>query len=772
MNKLILGFVLAAFLIGAGPAWAQEAAGPVVDEILITGLDRVNEHLVRSRIESQVGERYSPRTVARDIRRLYELGYFSNIVVETRGQLGSFALVYRFTEKRFIDEIRITGNRKVKDRDIRGVISWREGDTFVPEAYDQEREAVLGLYRQKGYAAATVDIVVEEIGRSRVQILYVVEEGKKARVKSIEFEGNEALSDRQLRKAIQTKRSWWFLGGKFDPGVFEGDTDRIVDRYGNEGRLEAEVDQTRLDYRETGKKLDITIYVTEGPEYTVETLDVANNVVYDDDEVAELAKVREGDVHDKGQLAADAELIQKGYEDSGYVNAYVQPQVTLDRTNKTTHVVHQISEGDLKYIREIKITGNTVTRDDVIRRQLLVNPGDRFDGSLLRASQARLDGLDYFDQVRMNLQNLDDDDARWSNLLIDVEEGKTSYFNFGAGYSTDEGLGGFAELRFNNFDITDWPSFSGGGQQFNLRLHVGERRNEYNLGFTDPEIFGYPIIFGFDVFNESFEYSGGTDYTEQRTGAQIRFGKILSHFVQTRLAFRYEDTQIEDLPWYAFITYPRDYWEQREGTTTIAAIWGITRDTTDNRRDPNRGSVHMLELEFAGLGGDNHFYKVQHDSKWYFPITGDDRWVLMYRTREGFVQEYGDSDFVPLQDRLYAGGTATVRGYDSRDIGPQETGLFGLGETVRVGGNLRLIQNLELRYKLNDMIRLYGFADAGGVWRDSGDFSLSDMRYSLGLGLGFDIPRMGPIRIDYGFPINPDDDQGNGRLHLMSGFAF
>lgn len=752
-------------------AWAQQASAqaPRISAVTVSGLERVSEQAVTSKLEVQAGQTYNPRAVARDIRRLYELGYFSNIVVESQPDGDAIALNYRVEEKRVIDEIRIIGNKKLSDRKVRGVLNWREGDTFLPDGYDQEREAILNLYAGKGFANATVEIVAEKVGPSRVRLTYTISEGKKARIRSITFVGNDALSKNRLQKIMKTHKAFWFVGGKFDEAKFETDLTNIIDAYGNVGRLEAAIPRTEVTYTDDGKGMNITVYLTEGAEYHVETIEFADNEVYDDDEIRDIVEVQETDVHNKGQVEADAGTVEQGYRDSGYVNAKVTPQVVLDRENKTTRVVHQVAENDLKYIREIRITGNEVTKDQIIRRQMLLDPGDRFDGSAVKLTQRRLENTRFFESTRITLSDIENDPL-WTDMIVDVEEGDTGTFNFGVGYSTEDRLGGFAELRLNNVDVTNWPTFAGGGQQLSLRLNTGERREEYSLSFTDPEIMGYPLMFGFDLFDESYEYRGGTDYTEQQTGGQLRFGKVLSPFVQVRSNFRYQDTDISDYP-FEFVINP-ELRELTGSSTTISNAWSIERNTIDNNRDASSGASHILSLEVAGLGGDNEFVKLEHDSTWYRALDDEQKWVLSFRMREGWVTPYGSSDYVPLQDRFFAGGTTTVRGYDNRDIGPKTRQFLFWGDDYAIGGEARLLDSLEVKYKLNKLLRLYAFVDSGGVWSEAGDFDFGDIKYSAGLGLGFDVPRLGPFRLDYGVPINPDDDQGSGRLHLTTGFRF
>jgi outer membrane protein insertion porin family len=440
----------------------------------------------------------------------------------------------------------------------------------------------------------------------------------------------------------------------------------------------------------------------------------------------------------------------------------------VDRETKTTSIVHSVDEDELLYVREIKITGNDITKDAIVRRQLTLTPGDRFDGAAMRTSQRTLENTGYFEGTpRLTLEDPTPDDI-WTDLLVNVDEGKTGNFSFGAGYSTEERLGAFTEVSLKNFDIMNWPTFTGGGQQFGAKLNIGDVKSSYSISFMDPELFGYPLSGGFDIFSESYKHDDA-DYTEQNQGFQVRGIKMLSPFVGARLSLRYVDTEVTDLPTLGYPTLRM----QQDLEITIATIAGLTRNTVDLYRDPGRGSKHDIEVQLAGFGGDNEFYKVKHDSTWYKSIDEDSNWVASFRTREGWVDEYGSSEIVPLQERFFAGGSTTVRGYGSRDIGPRERRFRFFGEDYPVGGDLMFVTNTELKYKVNELFRLYAFVDTGAVWETTSDFDLGDIKYGAGLGFGVDVPKLGPIRIDYGFPLNPDEDQDDGgRLHLATGFRF
>lgn len=765
--RQLAALIALALMLCALPAPAQSTSPPLVHAVDIQGLERISDQVVRAKLEVQPGQPFNNRAVGRDLRRLHEMSFFDGIRAEAAQEPEGIRLVYRVQEKQIIDEVRIMGNKWVRARRIRGVLTMREGQSFAPDAYDDELDAILDLYESKGYANATVDMVVEKVGPSRVRISYMIQENRKARISSIAFSGNEQVKDRVLRKAMKTRRAYWFLGGKFEEDRFEADLNNILDEYGNRGHLEAEVPHTEIAYGKKGKRMKITVHLAEGPVYHVESLRAANNEVYDDDEVFNIVEVHEGDIHNKGQVTRDADLVAHGYQDSGYINALVTPQVTLDRDKKTTHIVHNVSEGELKYVREIVITGNEISKDEVIRREMLLRPGDRYDGALVEASKRRLENTQFFKQVRLTLADIEDHDL-YTDLAVDIEEGKTGSFNFGAGYSTEDGVGGFAELRLNNFDIANPPRFHGAGQELRLKLNIGDRRNNYVLSFTEPEFLGYPVALGFDVFHDSYRVRGGANYLEEEVGGQLRLGKQLSPLMTLRGSLRIAEETNSGLPDFGHPALR----SQSGSFLNVSTAWEIERNTLDNRRDPSNGAVHVLSSEVAGFGGDYQYVKLEHDSTWYRAFGGKERWVLSLRIRDGMATAYGGDESVPLQARLYAGGASTVRGYRTRDIGPKAREYILFGDKFSLGGNLRAITNLEMKFKITKMLRLYSFFDAGGVWEYFKDIDPGDIKCSAGLGFGVDVPRMGPIRVDYGFALNPDSDQPSGRLHLMTGFRF
>ena len=771
MRRVWLGIFLT-LLTFAPTVLAQDVSESTVTAVRIEGLELVSEQVVRARLEVQVGQVFSLRAVSRDTRRLFELGHFTNVRVDRSEAEGGVAITYIVEEKQIIDDIKIIGNDKIKSTKIRAELTLRVGDAFVPEAYEQEREAIMALYQGKGFANTVVDITAARVGPSRIRMVYDISEGSKARINKISFLGNGAIDTKSLKKTMKTKRKKWIIGGKFDEAKLDADLDSIISEYGNIGRLEAEIAKTDLVFTPNGKGMALSIYLSEGPEYSIDTLEIGNNIVFDENELLALLGVGAGDIHNRGQIATDRTAIQNQYRSSGYINAAVSVQETLNREEKTTEVVHRISEGSLKYVRQLNISGNDTTKDEVIRRELSVVPSERFDGGAVSESARRLANTGFYETARIDPDPIEDEEGvesgdsdLYTDMRVDVVEADTGTLNFGVGFSPTTRFGGFGELRLNNFDATNWPTFRGGGQQLSLRMDISDLADQVRLSFTDPEFLGTPILFGFDVFQEAFRFIGGSNFQQDSAGAQLRVGKVLSPYVTVGGSFLFQVTDLSNLP----ETNVRELLEQEGENTTISTRWQIERNTIDRILNPSTGSHHTLSTRLAGLA-DFNFVKFEHDSAWFWPLVKSKKWVLSFRMREGWSSTYGDSTFIPLQDKFYAGGATTVRGFDDREIGPQIREVDG--RRFSIGGRMRFVTNTELKYRANDLLSIFTFFDSGGVWADESDIDPADIKYSVGLGVGVTVPLMGPMRIDYGFTLNPDGHQRSGRLHLNTGLRF
>jgi outer membrane protein insertion porin family len=403
----------------------------------------------------------------------------------------------------------------------------------------------------------------------------------------------------------------------------------------------------------------------------------------------------------------------------------------------------------------------------VIRRELRIRPGDRFDGGKLRRGKERLQNLGFFEEV-----SYDTEDTAVPNkkdLVVDVKETKTGMFSFGGGYSTVDHFVGFAEIEQKNFDWKNWPYFTGGGQDLKLRASTGSFTQGFDLSFTEPWIMGYPLSFGFDLYNSSHKRDSdvGYGYDEEVTGGDLRLGKEISEYLRADLTYRYDNIDISDISENA----SGDLKDEAGKNTISSTELGLTYDSRDNVFNPTKGNVLGGSIQVAGgpFGGDKDFWKFFGRVSHYFPLfTGS---VFEMRVRVGIADTYSESksNKIPIYDRFFAGGAYSIRGYRERKIGPIDPVS---GDPL--GGNSLFIGNLEYTYPLMSFFKLAAFYDVGNVWSKTNDFGSGGLKSGAGVGFRLKTP-IGPVMLDYGIPLNKapgEDRKGGGRFHFSMSHGF
>jgi outer membrane protein insertion porin family len=761
---------------------AQSLEGLPVVTVQVEGNRLVSAQLIRAQLRVREGQPFVPSDIQKDITRLFSLGYFSDIKADVNRKDGGVAVTYIVLERKIIREVLILGNKKVGEEDIRAALKARKGETYIPTLLERDIDSVHALYRSKGYSEAIVEASYREISPTEVEVTYQITEGQKARVRQVIIENNEALSDRAIRKAMQTRARFLWFGSLFDETVLQEDLDRIKRLYANSGYIDAEITDVDVEYYAEGKRARINIAVQEGRQYFVSSIGIAGNEAFTDEQLLGLVKSEASGFYNQERVELDAFNLQTFYSDQGYILASARPRLDIDKEQHLIAVTFQLNERDLMYVGRVDIRGNVKTKDEVIRREVNILPGERFDGSDIRRSRQKLLNTQFYKDVLIETAPTPFKpdlfpptpppapaeegaepgaeaayEPEFRDLIFDVEEQKTGTFNFGAGYSSNDALIGQIQITQNNFDLFNPPTFTGAGQRFDLTARPGTVLSEYRLGLTEPYFLGYPFAAGFDVYTTDREYE---DYDQTAYGGGIRFGKRITDFSSISLGYNLSEYDIDDVEDDAPQTI-----KDEEGSRTKSSVnFTFTNDTRDSYIDPTTGHRYNASLEVAGgpLGAQTDLVKLIGQARWYRPLG--EKFVLMTRLEAGIAEEYGDSDFVPLFDRFFAGGSTSVRGYDYREVGPLVNG-------DPIGGKALMEGTVELSYPLLDIVKAYSFFDFGQVWEEIEDFGQSKINTSVGFGIGLRTP-IGPIRLDYGYPLNPDDDQGNGQIHFTTGISF
>ena len=550
-----------------------------------------------------------------------------------------------------------------------------------------------------------------------------------------------------------------------DNGPLQDDIDKIKALYDDIGFMDLEV-TPKLDYSSDGKVLDLTIEIKEGKQYLAGDVTLKGDLVYPEKDVKTNIAMKKGKPFSARALREDVFSVRQYYYKYGYMNVIVDVEKNLNPQTGSVDLVYNVDPKEIVYVGKIDIRGNLKTRDVVVRRELRVFPGDKFNGDRIRRSKERLYNLGFFENVSFDTEPTDKPNVQ--NLVVNVKETKTGEFSFGGGYSSVDLLMGFAEITQRNFDIMNFPTFTGGGQNLTIKGEIGMVRTDYNLGWTDPWIFGFPFLGGFDVYRTSHTKSTdvGWVYDETRTGGDLRLGKEITDTFRGDIYYRLEDVKISNLD-----TNVSQDLQSEEGSNYISSFTlELTQDTRDNIFNPGRGYVLNGSIEDAGgvFGGDKDFWKGTLAASYYHTFL--DNIVLELKARAGFADAYSSTNDVPIYERFYAGGANTIRGYKERYVGPRDP-----SSSEPVGGDAILIGNVELTFPLYEkVLKDAVFYDIGNVWPKISDF-LDDMsQFKSGAGIGIRVKTpLGPVKVDYGFPLSRNhDDKKEGQFYFSMSRGF
>lgn len=777
MRALRVALVVALALLG-GRARAEEP--PLVGQVLVKGNHRVEEEAIRVRLKVHPGSPLDQKAIDDDIRSLYQMGFFSNIAAEVSKVGDELVLTYRVSERPYVADVTISGAKKIDEEELEGALRVRPNTILDPEKARAGIEDAKKLYEKKGYLDAQIRYDTEPVGKNEVAVHFIVDEGKAVRINKIVFEGTEAFSDRQLKRVMATKESWFlsFLtgAGNLDREVLNTDTERLTAYYYDHGYIDVRIDEPLIERDKKG--LRVTFKIDEGKVYSFGTIKMAGELLPGTEKVEEDLQAKEGKTFRPSKLREDINSITEVYGDEGYAFVNVTPETTIDAEDQKVDVTYQVKRGPEVYIDRIEISGNTKTRDKVIRRELELQEQKRFSGSKLRRSQERLRRLGFFEDVNITTRKADRDDRL--DLVVDVREGSTGAFSAGAGISSGESF--LFNVRLSEINLF------GRGQRLVLNADFGSIRRNISLSFTEPYFLDTEFSLGVDAFNWELQFD---EFTRGGTGGGLR---VLYPFtalgwnelwgiplLDTRfgLSYRIEDAEISDVSRNAAAIIRAE-----QGTSLTSSLTPrIFRDTRNHPFDPTNGSLQDFSIEFAGIGGDTDFIKAESRTRWYIPLLESERFgALTFST--GWTFGYGislDSQReLPLFERYFPGGINSVRGYRVRSLGPrvpvfsqarEDQDACALdpdycAQLIRrdeVGGSHQLIFNNEIIFPIVQSLGLKGvvFFDAGQAFSAADGLDITKLRTAAGFGVRWLSP-IGPLRIEIGFPLNPrvgDDTQ-------------
>jgi len=772
--RLRLFAVLLPFFVLLSDLSAQMAppAGPVVRSIVVqyVGPETISRERVMANLKTKVGDAYSERAAEDDVKTLFATGDVNNVRIFAEPQGDGVKVIVLVQGRAVVTEILVEGPVEISPNRLRKELTFKVGDRLSEEQVDKSRRAMVELYQDRNFSGVNITTRVDtndRTGDSRV--IFQVDEGYKQVVSRIDFVGNDSMLAKDLRKAMKTKTknllSFLNKSGRLVPSQLQEDKDAIRLAYQNEGFADAQVTNVEV-VPLSGNNVELIFTIREGIQYSVNRLRLDGVNVTSADELTGRLKMVDGSLYTPDGLSADLKALQEFYGSQGYIDSLIVPEIS-PAGRGLVNVTYRIDEGAQSYLNLVNIQGNTRTKDKVIRRELAVKPGDVYDTTLVDVSRQRLENLNYFSQV----QTVPTDTMipGRKDLNVIVEEKRTGSFNFGAGFSTIDSLVGFAELQQTNFDIFGWPNFVGGGQRLRIRGQYGIERADAEISFTEPYFLGYRLSFGTELFYRNATFLSPY-YDQSNYGGAIQLRYPVNDFIAVNAEYKIEGIDIYDvttsIPQIAGGTVNGVNLPNQQGYYFRNALnGGITFDNRDNLFLTRKGTFVGLNTFLASITGqqDQDVYGLSLEGSQHFSLPWD--LIFLAKGQLATVDTVDGSGQVPIFDRLWLGGANNLRGFQFREVGPNNGGVY-------YGGNSLGYGTLEMTFPIITRVRGAFFVDAGYVNQNSWDFNGTDYNADYGFGVRLDLP-IGPIRIDYGIPFVSDQYNGGpGQIQFNIGYQF
>src|SRR5437867_455876 len=509
-------------LIARGQAPQSAPAAPIIRsiEVQYTGAQAVSKERILAQIRTKVGQPYSSQVVEQDIAALYKTGAIQNVRIFAQPEGDGVKVIVAVQTRAIVSEIEINGAERVKPTRSRKENKIKLNQADDEQQLEEARQKIIEIYQGRGFTDVSIEFRIDPIDEKRgtARVVFTVNEGAKGAVSQVRFEGNAHVSQRVLRKQMKTKGRTliYFVDktGRLDEVQLEQDLDKIREYYQDHGFIDVEIKEVRKERTAKGPMI-ITIVIAEGPQYHVRKLTVSGYQASNETKIRAFLKMKEGSVYSPKQLRDDAKAVADAYGSGGYVDLVVQPEGT-PAGPALIDVHYSIEEGVRSFVNRVNIEGNTRTKDKVIRREVLVAPGDVFNTVRVDTTKKRLENLGYFAKVETDPE--DTDIAGRKDLTILVQEKRTGSFSFGGGFSTIDKLVGFAELTQGNFDLMNWPGLTGAGQKFRVRVQYGTERKDFILALTEPYFLDRRLSLGGQLFFTTAN-DLSTDYAQRNYGS-------------------------------------------------------------------------------------------------------------------------------------------------------------------------------------------------------------------------------------------------------------
>lgn len=744
---------------------AQTQPDVEVDEIEVEGNNRVESEAIIRQMHTKPSSELELRTLGEDIRRIYDLGFFNDIVIGLKETSSKTILVVHVQEKPIIRSILLQGNKKIKESDLKEKYKIEALQILDENNVRATARKISDLYQEKGFYLADVDYkLVPTEDETAVDVIFDIKEYERVQIGDVTFIGNDNIPSKELSKIIQTQKKGYlsFLTktGKFNAEEFSTDLQRLRAYYYEYGYLDVDVKEPLLELSKDRRQMFVSIPIEEGEPYNIDKIELSGDTEGHEDNLEKLVRLKSGEPFKASAVREDTERLETYFKDLGYAFAKASPKTDVNEKGLIVDVDYAIRKGELAHIGRIDIMGNTLTRDRVIRRELVVAEGDLYSTTRIQASKAYIQRLGFFEGVELR-EERSQVDPNMVNLQFSVEERPTRTLQVGAGYSSYDGIMANAQISENNL--------FGRGQQLSLMVNMSKRTRNFSIDFMEPRLAGSRWQLNVNLFNRRYDYP---QFRRDSLGGRVGVGYMLNRNFTLTLGWRVERINASISEQSSFVSAIYNSGNQ----LSIGPTAGIFYDTRDDRLFPTKGMYHGVRGEISDriFGAEQDFLKTSLFFRFYWSPLWDN-WTIRFNAELGHMFSTRPGQRTPITERYFLGGPQTLRGFDDFRLSPCETRGRGAdpgGSTVcdEIGGDKEMHFNLELEFPIVQSFGLRGvvFMDAGNAFGMRDNFSFKPdfvvpfedreaefrnvLRTSVGFGVRWRSP-IGPLRFEWGYPL-------------------
>ena len=721
-------------------------------DIAIVGNKRVESDALLRVISIQKGDILKPDIISKDLEKIYEMGYFDNIIVKKESHDKGVKVIFEIIEKSTVRKIKFKKNKVFKDEELSEVVDTRTGSILNIHKLNSDINRIRLMYTEKNYHNCLVTFEAIPLENSQADIVFTIKEGGKIRVEKITFEGNKYFSDRKIKRAIETSEKGLFFfittSGNLKENEVKNDTIRIESLYKNNGFIDTKVSDPIINIGE--KYISIHFKIDEGAQYKIKKIDITGDLIIAKEEILNSLKSKESKLYNRESIRNDMLSISDTYSNKGFANVKVMPMVSRNDKDHMMTITYSIEKGQPVYFNRINISGNLKTRDKIIRREIKISEQGLYSKKDISKSYKNLNRLDYFASVDIVPQKTSDENKM--DLNVKVVEKQTGNLSLGGGYSSEDGAFFMGSVEERNL--------FGRGHNLKFSAKVAKETILYNIGFEEPYIFDSDVSGGFDLYKEDLEYDY---YDKDALGIILKLGYRIWDYFGIGVQYNIEDFEISNVQ--------SDYTSMTPGSFLTSSIKPyIQYDSRDDFFLTTEGFRYKISIEYAGefLGGDIDYTKYLYETGVYFPLFWKFSGAL--HAKAGYLDDRTSSTIDIDYTKFYMGGIKTIRGFDKYDINANQP-----GDTRDRGGEKYVQFNAEMTFPFTQKYRVAGvfFYDRGDVYRKNEKIDLTDQFSSVGTGVRWNSP-VGPLRLEYGWVVDGKNvkTRWDGQFEFSIGATF